>query len=123
MRTKLWKCGLGENILYTLYRPFREIRAALVWVGLFIIQQPQEQRYPAVQVDAGSVPVSVMHRTLAWTTGSLACVRDHSFACVCTRGLLGHTTPTTSQHNIFDSEKIAQFDTVVVAVHSKSLEI
>ena len=40
---------------------------------------------------------------LTWTTtGSLTCVRDHSYVCVCTRGL---ATPTTSQHDIFDSEK------------------
>ena len=39
--------------------------------------------------------VSVIHRTLTWTTGSLTCVR--SYACVCTRGWC---TPTASQHNI-----------------------
>ena len=31
--------------------------------------------------------VSVKHRTLTWTTGPLTCVRDHSYACVQTRGL------------------------------------
>ena len=41
---------------------------------------------------------------LTWTTGSLMCVRDHSHACVYTRGL---GTPTASQHNIFDSEKLS----------------
>ena len=41
--------------------------------------------------------VSVIHRTLTWTTGSLTCVRDHSCACVYTRGL---GTPVTSQYNI-----------------------
>ena len=51
---------------------------------------------------AGSFRVSVIHHALTWTTGSLTCIRDHSFACVCTRGL---GTPTTSQHNIFDSGK------------------
>ena len=45
---------------------------------------------------------SVIHRTLTWTTGSSACVRDHSCAWVYTRGL---GTLTASQHNIFDSEK------------------
>ena len=48
---------------------------------------------------ARSVRGSVIYRTLTWTTGSLTCARDHSYACVyvCTRGL---GTPTASQHNI-----------------------
>ena len=71
----------------------------LTWVRL---QQPQKQRYPDLQVHAGSFRVSVIHRTLRWTTGSLTCVSDHLYACVYTRGL---GTPTTSQHNIFDSKK------------------
>ena len=56
-------------------------------------------------VHAGSFCVSVFHRTRTWTTWSLTCVRDHSCACVYTRGL---GTPTTSQH-IFDSEKLTKF--------------
>ena len=59
--------------------------------------------------------VSVTHRTLTWTAGSLTCVR--SYACVYARGW---GTPTTSQHSIltimqannkkhFDSEKLSQF--------------
>ena len=52
---------------------------------------------------AGSFRVSVIHRTLTWTTGSLTCVRDHYYACVYTRGL---GTPTASQQNNFDSEKL-----------------
>ena len=31
--------------------------------------------------------VSVIHRTLTWTPGSLTCVRDHSLACIYTQGL------------------------------------
>ena len=34
------------------------------------------------KVHAGSFPVSVIHRTVTWTTGSLTSMRDHSFACV-----------------------------------------
>ena len=50
---------------------------------------------------------SVIHRTPRWKTGSLTCVRDHSYACVYTPGgWLG--TPTVSQHNICDSEKLSQ---------------
>ena len=41
--------------------------------------------------------VSVIHRTLTWTTGSLTCVRDHSYAWVYTQEL---GTPTAIQHNI-----------------------
>ena len=40
--------------------------------------------------------VSIIHQTLTWTTGSLSCVRDHSFACICTRGL----GTLTSQQNL-----------------------
>ena len=50
----------------------------------------------------GSFRVSVIHRTLTWTTGSLTCVRDHSDACVYTLRL---GTLTASQRNIVDSQK------------------
>ena len=41
--------------------------------------------HPSVsKVHAGSFPVYVIQRTLTWTTGSLTCVRDHSYACVYT---------------------------------------
>ena len=55
------------------------------------------------QPHAGSFRVSVIHRTLTWTTGHLMCVRDRSYACVYTRRL---DTPTANQHNMFDSEKL-----------------
>ena len=58
---------------------------------------------------AGTDRVSVIHQTVTWTTWSLTCVRNHSYACVCIiiykRGL---GTPTASQHNIFDLEKLSQ---------------
>ena len=65
------------------------------------LQQPQEQCYPVLQAHAWSFRVSVIQRTLTWTTGALMCVRDHFCVCVYTRGL---GTPTVSQHNMFDSE-------------------
>ena len=88
---------------YTLYFPFLEIRTSLNWVRL---QQPQGQHYPVLQVHAGSFRVSVNHRTLTWTIGifNWTCVPAHSFACEYTRGL---GTPTASQHNKFDSEKLS----------------
>ena len=52
-----------------------------------------ESRYPTVinyKVHVGSFRVSIIHRTLRWTTGSLTCVRDHSYACVYTRGSWAH---------------------------------
>ena len=55
------------------------------------------------KVHAGSFRISVIHRTLTWTTGSLTCVHDRSCACVYTRGL---GTLTACQHNIFDFEKL-----------------
>ena len=63
-----------------------------------------ESRYSTLikyELHAGSFRVSIIHRALTWTTGALACVLDHSYAPVYTRGL---GTLTTSQHNIFDSE-------------------
>ena len=57
---------------------------------------------------AGYFRISVIHRTLTWTSGSLTCVHGLSYACVYTRGV-GHTTPTASQHNHFDSEKLTVF--------------
>ena len=50
--------------------------------------------------------VSIILRTLTWTTGFLTCVRDYSYARVYTRGL---GTPIASQHNIFDSENSHKF--------------
>ena len=51
---------------------------------------------PNLQVHAGSFRVTVFHRTLTWTTGSLPCVLDHSYACVYTRGV-GHTVSESTQ--------------------------
>ena len=47
---------------------------------------------------AGSFRVSVIHRTLIWTTGFLTCVRDHSYACEYTREL---GTPTARSAHYF----------------------
>ena len=65
------------------------------------LPNPKQNNYKA---HAGSFRVSTIHRTLTWTSGSLTCVPDHSYACVYTRGL----GMSTSQHNIFDSEKLSQ---------------
>ena len=40
--------------------------------------------------------VSVIHRTLTWTTGYLACVRDHPCACVYSRGGWAHGRVSTT---------------------------
>ena len=58
----------------------------------------------------GSPHVSIIHQTLTWTTGSLTCVHDHSYACSYKRGL---GTPT-GQHSIFDSEKLSQLFLVLL---------
>ena len=76
----------------------------LSWVRL-----PQLQSYKCV---LGLFVFFVTHRTLTWITGSLKCVRDHSHACVYTFGL---GTPTASQHNIFDSEKLEDFLVLLTA--------
>ena len=54
------------------------------------VQQPQEPRYPVLQVHAGSFRVSVIHRTLTWTTRFLTCARDPVYARVYTRGGWAH---------------------------------
>ena len=90
--------------IYIVFLSLSENSGRLTWVRL---QQPQEQRYPFLQVHVGSFCVSVIHRTLTWTTGHLTCVCGRSYACGYTHGGLG--TPTTSQHNILNSEKLSQF--------------
>ena len=47
------------------------------------------------KVHAGSFRVSVIHRTLTWTTGSLTRILDHSCACVYTRRLATPTAVTS----------------------------
>ena len=47
-----------------------------------------ESRYPTLiynKAHAGSFRVCIVHRTLTWTTGSLTCLRDHSYARIYTR--------------------------------------
>ena len=56
--------------------------------------------YPYVsKVHAGSFRVCIINRTLAWITGSLMCILDHTYVSIYTQGL---GTPTASQHNTFD---------------------
>ena len=38
--------------------------------------------HPVSKVHSGSFCVSIIHRNLTWTTGSLTCVCDHSCACI-----------------------------------------
>ena len=94
----LWQLGFLNTLLSLSGNLGRLTRVRL--------QQPQEQRYPVLQVHAVSFRVSVIHRTLAWAKGSLTCEPDHSYAAY-THGGLG--TPTASQHNIFDTEKLSHF--------------
>ena len=74
-----------------------------------------ESCYPTLlinyKVHAGSFRVSVIHRDLTWTTGSLTCVRNHSYACVFTRGV-GHSDNVSAHH--FDLEKLSQFFLVLL---------
>ena len=59
-----------------------------------------------VQVHAGYFRVSIIHRTLTWTTSSSTCAQGLSYAWIYTRGL---GTPTASQHNLFDWKKTQRF--------------
>ena len=58
---------------------------------------------PVSKVHPGSFPVSVIHQTLTWTTGSLTCIR--SYACVYTRGW----GTQTSQHNMLTRKNSHKF--------------
>ena len=53
--------------------------------------------YFSVKTHAGSFRVSVIHPTLTKTTGSVKCVRDHSSACIFTRGSI-HFQETSASH-------------------------
>ena len=91
-------------ILYTLLSQW-EFLPWKIWVA-FARGKPAatESRYPTLgncKVHAGCFCASIIHRTLTWTTGSLMCIHyicDHSYACV--------YTLITSQHNVFDLEKL-----------------
>ena len=76
----------------TFINPLRENSGRLSWVWL---HQPQERRDPVLRV-------SVIYRTLTWTTGtgSLTCGRDRSYAWVWTLGL-----GTANQYNILSNER------------------
>ena len=87
-----------------------------IWVAFPKEMQPQQSHYPTLinyKVHAGSFFVSVIHNILTWTTGSLK-KRTWSFLRVriCTRGVGG--TPTASQHDNFDSEKLSQIALVLL---------
>ena len=98
----LTRCCPNGNFVFPMGHPGR----------CFPQEKPSaaESRYPTLsnyKVNDESLRVCVTHRTVTWTTRSLTCARGHSYACVYTRGLhMG--TPTTSQHNAFDSEKLSQ---------------
>ena len=65
--TPYYKNKFVSIIVYTLFT-LSGNSGRLTWVRL---QQLHEQRYPVLQVHAaGSFRVSVIHRTLTWTTGS-----------------------------------------------------
>ena len=64
------------------------------------------QRYSVVFSCVQCFHVSVNHQPLTWTTGSLTCVCDHSYARVRIHRGVGHTDNESAQH--FDSEKLSQ---------------
>ena len=74
-------------LFHTLHYPFREIRATLP-LGKTTADARAALPSP---INAGSFRVSVIHRTLTRTTGSLTCVRNQSYACVYIHTGVGHT--------------------------------
>ena len=68
------------------------------------------RRYPGIFSYPVS-SVSVIHRTLTWTTGSLTCLCDHWYYVriyIHTGTGVGHTADNESAQD-FDSEKLAHF--------------
>ena len=79
----VWQCIVINNLCFV---PFLEGFTLCLYLSgnsgsrtRVKLQQPQERRYPVLQVHAGFFRVSVIHRTLTWTTGFLTRVRDHSY--------------------------------------------
>ena len=100
----------ARNKTKTLYGHCTKLQWALLNVQVITLPftlTVQKCIYPPVsKVHAVFFRVSVIHQTLTWTTRSLTCVHDHSYVFVYTQGF---GTLTASQHNIFDSEKLADF--------------
>ena len=65
-----------KNIFYTLYYLFREFGRPYPGKATAAARAA----LPSPTSHAESFRISVIHRTLTWTTGSLTCVRDHSYA-------------------------------------------
>ena len=71
----------GYNSITLMVEPEHNCRQVVIFISIYIffmhfiipirLQQPQEQRYPVLQVYAGSFHVSIIHWTLTWTTGFL----------------------------------------------------
>ena len=93
-----------DILYYILLIPCRKFR--LPYLGKATAAATAVLRGPTVH--AGSFRVSIIHRTLTWTTGSLISLCDNSYARTYTWGL---GTLTTSQHNIFHSEKLIKIST------------
>ena len=72
----------------------REIRVAFPKESQ--LQQSRATQPSLIKAQAGSFRVSIIHRTLTCTTGALTCVRDPSYACVYTRGVMVDT-PTAKR--------------------------
>ena len=86
------------------------------------LQQPQEQRYPVLQVHAGTFQVSVIHQTLTWTTGSLMCVHVIILACVYIHTGVGHTDNESAQHFLL-GKTVANFSCAPGGVRTSGLWI
>ena len=77
-------CALGRVVSFaaccqSCYLACKSLDTTLLFK---ITVQKLVYMYPSVsKVHAGSFRFSVSHRTLTWTTGSLTCVRGHSYAC------------------------------------------
>ena len=111
------RCLVCKSSPYHFHLLYRSKYICPCWRGWLGVKN-QLSIYPVSKVHAGSLRVSVIHLTLTWTTGTLACVRDHSYACVHTRGLGTHTA---SQQNIFDSEKLRFFSCATDGIRTSVL--
>ena len=76
--------------------PFREIRTP--YLGKATAAARAAQPSQGLEGHAGSFRVSVIHQTLTWTTGYLACIHDHVCVHIYIYTGVGHTDSESTQH-------------------------
>ena len=117
-------CGRRSEAGWDVYLSFAHlvVPMGIFWLKTWVGFPKESHLQPSLAtltlmnytMHAGSFRVSIIRRTLTWTTGSLMCVRGRSCTCVYTQGL---GIPTASQH-ISDSEKLTIFSCAPDAIRT-----